>query len=88
MCDVDDQNRVKCLKGSFKMIQKFSHSQRITQTLNFHDKFDLEGQGQGHYFQTYPKPLDDQCAVQVCRVKGHYFQTCPKPLDEQCAVQV
>ena len=23
-------------------------------------KFDLEGQGQGHEFQTCPQPLDDQ----------------------------
>ena len=24
--------------------------------LNFRDKFDLEGEGQGHWFQTRPKP--------------------------------
>ena len=50
------------LKGKFKKVQKLSHSQGITQTfiLDLNDKFDLDGQGQGHYFQTCPKPLDDQ----------------------------
>ena len=45
------------------MVQKLLYSQRISQTFftkNFHDKFDLEGQGHGHYFQTHLKPLGDQ----------------------------
>ena len=60
MYDVDDENKSSGLKGKFEMVKKLSHSQGITQHLNFHDKFDLEGQGQGHKFQTCPKPLDDQ----------------------------
>ena len=55
MYDVDDQS--SSLKGKLKMVQKLSHSQGITHThLNFHDKFDLKGQGQGF------DPLDPTAA--------------------------
>ena len=40
------------------MVQKLSHSKELHKHLNFHDKFDLEGEGQGH--QTDPKALDDE----------------------------
>ena len=43
------------------MVQKLSHSQGITQTLNYIklcDKFELKGQG--HEFHTHLKSLDDQ----------------------------
>ena len=33
---------------------------KLHKHLNFYDKFDFEGQGQGQQLQTCPKPLDDQ----------------------------
>ena len=36
------------------------YKKTVQEHLNFHDKFDLEGQGQGHLFQTCPKLSDDQ----------------------------
>ena len=41
------------------MVQKLSGSE-LDKHLNFHVKFNLQGQGQGHLFQTRLKPLDDQ----------------------------
>ena len=38
---------------------KSNHIHReLHKHLNFHDKFDLEGQGQGPQIQTCPEPLD------------------------------
>ena len=39
---------------------KLGHLQGNTKNLNFPDKFDFEGQGQGHQFQIHLKHLDDQ----------------------------
>ena len=54
------------IKTQFNFEVKFQNGSKVntlTKKLHKHlcfcDKFDLKGQGQGHSFQTCPKPLDD-----------------------------
>ena len=54
MYDVDDQNRVKVWRANSKWFKSNHINRELHKHLNFHDKFDLEGQG---------KPLDDQWTV-------------------------
>ena len=42
------------------MVQKLSQKKELHKHLNFHDKFDFEGQGQCHKIQTSLKSLNDQ----------------------------
>ena len=56
--DVDDQS--SSLKGKLKRFKSNHIPRELHKHLNFHGKFDFKGQSQGHWFQTCPKPLDDQ----------------------------
>ena len=42
------------------MVKSNHIHRKLHKHLNFLDKLDLEGQGQGYKLQTCPKPLDDQ----------------------------
>ena len=53
------QGIAECWVNS-KWFKRYHIHKELHKHLNFHGKFDLEGQGQGHNFQTRPKPLDDQ----------------------------
>ena len=47
MYDVDDQTEFK-FEGSKWFKSYHIHRDRLHKHLNFHDKFDLNGEGQGH----------------------------------------
>ena len=48
MHDVDDQNRVQVGRVNSKWFKSNHIHRELHKHLNFHDKFDLDGQGQGH----------------------------------------
>ena len=48
MHDVDDENRVQVWRVNSEWFKSNHIHRELHKHLNFHDKFDLEGQGQGH----------------------------------------
>ena len=53
------------------MDQTLSHSQGITQTFKFCDKFDLKGKGQGHQFSNPSETF--RCSINSSRLKVKFL---------------